>query len=51
MPKTYKDFCRRASPIERTSHLAQPGDVIFTGSGVVRVSGEIVAMRRKVGAR
>lgn len=48
--KSYKDYCRNASPIERTSHLAKPGDVIFTGSGVVRVSGEVVELRRKVGA-
>lgn len=51
--RTYRDYCRPASPIERTAHMAKPGDVIFTGAGIVRVDApqKVVAMRRKAGAR
>lgn len=49
--RTYRDYCRPAHPVERTAHLAKPGDVIFTGRGVERVAEapKVVPMRKRAG--
>jgi hypothetical protein len=48
--RTYKDFCRAASPIERTAHMAKPGDVILGNATMpaMRVPGRNVV---KIGKR
>jgi len=47
--RTYRDYCRPASPIERSSRDAQPGDIILhrVDRPAERVPGEqrVVQMR------
>lgn len=49
--RSYRDFCRPAHPVERTIHLAKPGDVILGNACLPaeRVPGQpnVVAMRRR----
>lgn len=52
--RSYKDYCRPACPIERTAHLAKPGDVILGNAAMpaerVPEPQNVVPMRKRKAA-
>lgn len=53
MMRTYRDYCRPTHRIERTAHLAKPGDVILGNASMpaerVPAKPNVVPMRKRAG--